>query len=196
MIGIQFRSCGRCAAFIFRAAPGAVVTRRKEVSRNADSKIGLHKSRSTSMPVENEELLACDGCGASIYPEHIRNGAANRVAGKMLCAHCQTERHAPQSHNAHNDGHAAHPPGAGAHHEHPHAPTHSFQRALLGEGHGATRCRTFHCRLNDTSIHMMNDQINEWADHHGDVEIKFASSSIGTVEGKHSEPHLFVTVFF
>jgi hypothetical protein len=42
----------------------------------------------------------------------------------------------------------------------------------------------------------MCEQINEWVDSDDGIEIKFATSTIGVVEGKHVDPHLIVTVFY
>ncbi len=72
----------------------------------------------------------------------------------------------------------------------------ALQRQLLPDSPNATRCRTFHCKLNDASMAHMNEQINEWADTDEGVQIKFATSCIGVVEGKHVDPHLIVTVFY
>jgi hypothetical protein len=60
----------------------------------------------------------------------------------------------------------------------------------------ATRCRTFHGKLNDASLAYLDNQINEWIDANPDVGIKFANTCIGVVEGKHAESHLIVTVFY
>ncbi len=73
---------------------------------------------------------------------------------------------------------------------------HRFRRALAPESPHATRCRTFHAKLADAAIVHMNEQINEWVDANDDVAVKFATSTIGVVEGKHSDPHLIVTVFY
>lgn len=72
-----------------------------------------------------------------------------------------------------------------------------YQRPLDPNSPYATRCRTFHCKLNDASVAHLNEMINEWADGQQDVRIKFANTCIGTVEGKSSsDPNLFVTVFY
>lgn len=71
-----------------------------------------------------------------------------------------------------------------------------YKRSLQKGVPVATRCRTFHCKLSDASFANLNDQINEWADGNDDVEIKFAISNIGVVEGKHADPHLIITVFY
>ena len=78
---------------------------------------------------------------------------------------------------------------------------------LLDEGHykrplnppelpGATRCRTFHAKLNDGAVAYMNNQINEWADENPEVSIKYAASTIGVWEGKKADPHLILSVFY
>jgi len=71
-----------------------------------------------------------------------------------------------------------------------------YERPLLRGTSSATRCRTFHCKLTDASFKHLNDQINEWLDQNEDIEIKFALSNIGVVEGKHADPHLIITVFY
>jgi hypothetical protein len=73
---------------------------------------------------------------------------------------------------------------------------HRYKRPLLRDSQSATRCRTFHCKMTDASFQNLNEQINEWADENEDVEIKFAVSNIGVVEGKHADPHLVITVFY
>jgi len=75
-------------------------------------------------------------------------------------------------------------------------PERHYNRALLRGPHGATRCRTFHCKLTDASFQHLNDQINEWVDQRDDIEIKFAVNTVGVVEGKHADPHLIVTIFY
>ncbi len=74
--------------------------------------------------------------------------------------------------------------------------TSHLRRALVESAEVATRCRTFHAKLNDASLSYLDNLINEWVDSNPDVGIKFATSSIGVVEGKHAEPHLIVTVFY
>jgi len=71
-----------------------------------------------------------------------------------------------------------------------------LRRPLLKGSPNATRCRTFHCKLADGPIAYMNEQINEWVDSNDDIEIKFATATIGVVEGKHVDPHLILTVFY
>ncbi len=74
--------------------------------------------------------------------------------------------------------------------------TSHLKRDVNQTGSGATRCRTFHAKLNDASLAYLNNQVNDWVDSDESIEIKFATSSVGVVEGKHAEPHLIVTVFY
>lgn len=71
-----------------------------------------------------------------------------------------------------------------------------FRRPTFHNASVATRCRTFHCKLNDVSIGHMDRVINEWVDSDDDIEIKFATSTIGVFEGKHSDANLIITVFY
>jgi hypothetical protein len=74
--------------------------------------------------------------------------------------------------------------------------TSHLKRQLLEAGKGATRCRTFHSKLNDPSLANMDERINEWVDSSDNMVIKFATTTVGIIEGKHAEPHLIVTVFY
>ena len=71
-----------------------------------------------------------------------------------------------------------------------------YKRPLNITGKGATRCRTFHIRLSDKAMKYLDEQINDWTDQNPDIEIKFANTVIGEVEGKKIEPHLIVTVWY
>jgi hypothetical protein len=77
-----------------------------------------------------------------------------------------------------------------------HVTERKYHRELLKGSAAATRCKTFHCKLADGPIAYMSDQINEWVDSDESIEIKFATSTIGVVEGKHVDPHLIVTIFY
>jgi hypothetical protein len=79
----------------------------------------------------------------------------------------------------------------GAHHDS------NLKRALAGSQEGATRIRTFHCKLTDAGLANMDDIINEWLDGHPDIYIKSCTSSLGVFEGgKVKEAHLFICVFY
>jgi hypothetical protein len=170
---------------------------------------------STSPDNRDTELQTCDGCGATVYPEHIASHKAERVGKRLLCRHCYQEAVATQQ--------IASPLGSGddpiqidedLESPGPGGSTitafgqqggisfeqasyrEDFKRALNPEARWATRCRTFHAKLNDASIAHMNDTINDWVDSREDITIKFVASNVGVVEGKHNDPHLIVTVFY
>jgi len=71
----------------------------------------------------------------------------------------------------------------------------ALKRPLNVTGQGATRSRTFHTKLNDAALAIMDQSINEWVDQNG-IEIKCVTSCIGTFEAKKPEPHLFLTVCY
>jgi len=73
--------------------------------------------------------------------------------------------------------------------------TSGLKRTLL-KGAAATRCRTFHSKLSDAAVAYMNNQVNEWIDSNPEIEIKFATSTIGVFEGKHAEQNLIITIFY
>ncbi len=41
--------------------------------------------------MSSEKTESCQGCGATVYPEHLETGIAKRVDGKLLCSHCVKE---------------------------------------------------------------------------------------------------------
>ena len=167
-----------------------------------------------------EVLEFCARCGATIYPEHIQSRKAERIAGKLFCIHCTRESaggHAPPLHagaeTPHENGAAAEevtvnapesdaaPPAAPrktaiAFDRPTAARLTNLQRPLDPASPLATRCRVFHCRLSDASVRNMEEQINEWVDSQDDIRIKFSTSSVGSVDGKSNDPHLFVTLFY
>lgn len=70
-----------------------------------------------------------------------------------------------------------------------------FKRPLNNNGVGATRCRIFHSKIQENPLLHMETMINDWVDEEG-IEIKHIGQSIGTMEGKRSEPNLLVTVWY
>ncbi len=169
--------------------------------------------------MENKEevLKSCDECGATIYPEHLQKHAAELYDNRLLCPHCLKEQK-EAAETARKAGASDTPIALVTEEEEvdPSKPSASiqafgggvgargtaavterdWQRPLIADSRNARRCRTFHCRLTDASFIHLNEQINEWADGQDDVEIKFALSNVGVVEGKHTDPHLIVTVFY
>jgi len=175
-----------------------------------------------------ENVKQCEVCGASIYPEMLKKGAADFLAGRLLCPHCLQEKRriaavnpaaafAPDTPTVDDDEPIAlaieeeedESSGTGTHiqafgggvaerttYGTP-AMGGELQRPLLRNSPNATRCRTFHCKLTDSSMAHMNQAINQWVDANEDIEIKFATSCIGAVEGKStSDQHLIVTIYY
>lgn len=170
------------------------------------------------MASEDVAVLVCDQCGATVYPEHLKQHKAQKIEGRLLCPHCLIEVSAPPPPVATGapgdptevpvqlvDDEAEEEAAEAASQIRQFGASFSFdggaredgfRRALLPDARNATRCRTFHAKLTDASLAHLNDTINEWVDAHADVQIKFVSSNIGVVEGKHADPHLIVTVFY
>ena len=71
-----------------------------------------------------------------------------------------------------------------------------FTRPTNVTGTGATRIRTFHVRLSESAMQFLDDHINEWMDDNPDVEVKFATTSIGLFEAKRAEPHLIINIWY
>ncbi|MDG2199838.1 MAG: hypothetical protein P8K80_01480 [Phycisphaerales bacterium] len=51
-------------------------------------------------------------------------------------------------------------------------------------GIGAIHCRSFFTKLNQDAVAYMDQSINEWLDENPQYEVKFVSSTIGTMRGK------------
>ena len=47
--------------------------------------------------MSNVEASNCEGCGASVYPEHLESGIARYMNGKLLCAHCLKDEESADS---------------------------------------------------------------------------------------------------
>ena len=162
----------------------------------------------------DEVTSVCGACGSSVYKQHLDSGIARHVGGKLLCSHCLKEQEEQKSgddvfepiefdddddissdssvedlsssriHSATSMGRAA------AWDES------KFKRPLQPGIDGATRCRTFHCKLSEGALEFMMNQINEWLEANEEIVIKFSNSSIGPFEGKHTEQNIIITVFY
>jgi hypothetical protein len=71
----------------------------------------------------------------------------------------------------------------------------SWTRTPNTTGQGAIHVKTFHCKLTEDAVAYMDQTINEWLDAHPQYEVKFVSSTIGTLTGKLKEPALFCQVW-
>ncbi len=164
-----------------------------------------------------EVLRTCDGCGASVYEQHLKNGIARKMNGKLLCGHCVAElKDAPGGGGDEADddelapiefdndeGHATAEMTSTRIHKTAESALGAkawddskYKRPLDPRGVGASRCRTFHCRISQGAVDFLNAQINEWLDENKDITIKSSNTVIGMFEGKHTEPNLIVTVFY
>ena len=70
-----------------------------------------------------------------------------------------------------------------------------WNRSPNTTGTGAIHVRTFHCKLTDDALRYMDQCVNEWLDAHPQYEVKFVTSSIGTLTGKLKEPNLVCQVW-
>ncbi|MFQ5494869.1 MAG: hypothetical protein ACE5EX_05770 [Phycisphaerae bacterium] len=168
----------------------------------------------------SEEVTStCESCGASVYQEHLTSGIARYEGGKLLCTHCVAEYE--ETHDATRGGVTeelapivleGHEDSTDSASEMSSTRIHGmsaatlltsaawnesrFKRALEPQGTGATRCRLFHCKLSEGAVEYVNNQINDWLDANEQITIKFATSTIGMFEGKHTEPNLIMTLFY
>lgn len=164
--------------------------------------------------LKDDSEQTCEGCGATIYKEHINTGIARHQNGKLMCPHCVEEAEAESSGGAgfepieFDDIDEREESAADLTESRVHGMSESvlgeagawdtsqFSRAADPGARVATRCRLFHCKLTTGALAYLNNQINDWIDKDPQITIKFSSSTIGQFEGKHTEPNLIVTLFY
>ena len=166
---------------------------------------------------EAQAHSTCSNCGAEIYPEHLDSGIARYEGDKLLCSFCVSDYekkhdlgasgdHPLETIALQDDDDDMSPAASGKTRIHgissgmfgaQHAwDDGRFKRSADPKGLGATRCRTFHSKLNDGSIEYMTNLINEWLDGNPNITVKFATTTIGPFEGKHVEQNLIITLFY
>lgn len=154
-----------------------------------------------------EEFHVCDECGATIYPEHLEKHTAESRADRLLCPHCvRSAQPAGDDETVQlldDDpkprvvgGKSTRITTIGGAFDSASEQQQKFKRNVLQGTDHATRIKTFHCKLSDNSFRALDRQVNEWIDEHPEVEVKFALSTIGVVEGKHADPHLIINLFY
>ncbi len=158
--------------------------------------------------VDSEVLVTCAACGASVYREHVHRGLAGMWGGQMLCPACLKPKREGVAPPAAPETGSSIPLAAP---EAPAAPPSEESPAAAPEtetmepateessgttGTGARHVQTFHAKLSEAALRHMDDQINNWLKHHPRIEVKFANTTVGVFEGKHSEPNLIVTLFY
>ena len=164
-----------------------------------------------SATTQTEPVQICAQCGASIYSEHIAQGLAKQVEGKFVCNYCLAEPVAAEALAGAGDAESLTlvdetPAEDGKEKSSAYGfsgtgvalnqVSMGYKRALNPSARVATRIRMFHARLSEGATRNMEDQVNGWLDANPDVTIKFAETTVGTWEGKHSEPNLILTVFY
>ena len=70
-----------------------------------------------------------------------------------------------------------------------------WQRTPNVTGTGAIHMKTFVAKLRLDAMDNLDDQVNEWLDNHPEYEVKFVTTTIGTLKSKLSEPALFMNVW-
>ena len=167
--------------------------------------------------MSEEHVRECEACGASIYREHLDTGIAGYWENQLLCAHClQGKEKASGAFDGGGGGEdletIALVDDEPEKEQQPSATqvrgmsetqlgvgtfdVSGLNRAPEPDNPCATRCRTFHAKLNDGAIAYMNREINEWVDGSENIRIKFVTSIIGVYEGKRADPHLIITLFY
>ncbi len=70
-----------------------------------------------------------------------------------------------------------------------------WNRSPNTTGVGAIHVKTFHAKLTGDALEYMDQCINEWLDAHPQYEVKFVSSTVGTLTGKLKEPNIICQVW-
>ena len=159
--------------------------------------------------VNSEILMTCATCGASIYREHVHRGLAGMWGGQMLCPACLKPKREPTAAEPVSEANDSIPlapmegPVPGDAVESPSAPQPdtmvdepASHEASVETGSGARRVRTFHAKLSEAALRHMDEQVNAWLKGTPTISVKFANTTVGIFEGKHSEPNLILTVFY
>jgi len=167
----------------------------------------------------DEATSTCDSCGASIYKQHLDSGMARYEDGKLMCKHCVEEYERSHDSALGGAGAVEFEPiqfegeddtqvtldlsESRIHGATSDSLVHKaiwdegrFKRPLDPAALGASRVRFFHSKLSEGALDYMNNQINDWLDSNEHISIKFCTATVGLFEGKHSEPNLFLTLFY
>jgi hypothetical protein len=70
-----------------------------------------------------------------------------------------------------------------------------FKRQVVNTGTGAVRCHIFHCKVAESSMEHMENQINVWLDDEN-IDVKHIGHLVGALEGKHTEPNIIVVIWY
>lgn len=130
----------------------------------------------------------CDECGASILQEHLDHAKAGMWAGKMLCPACLKDRRERDVASGAESQNSQIERGFGM-------PWTSMPTTDAPTT-GARHLRTFHAKLVEGAIRHLDEQVNTWLENNPEIQVKFAQTTIGLWEGKHTEQSLILTVFY
>jgi len=70
-----------------------------------------------------------------------------------------------------------------------------WQRTPNVTGKGAIHVKTFVTKLRLDAIDHLDTQVNEWLDNHPEYEVKFVTTTIGTLFGKNKEEAMFMNIW-
>ncbi len=163
--------------------------------------------------MSSEKTESCQGCGATVYPEHLETGIAKRLDGKLLCSHCVKEEETkasgvldvlepiPLDDDDIGGTRVEMSDSVVALTSDKLNKTSAwddsrFRRKLDPSAPGAIRCRLFHAKLSEGALEFLNNQVNEWLDQNDQITVKFVNSTIGQFEGKHTETNLILAIFY
>lgn len=62
-------------------------------------------------------------------------------------------------------------------------------------GNGAIHVKTFVTKLRLEAVEHLDTQVNEWLDAHPEYEVKFVTTTIGTLFGKNKEEAMFMNIW-
>lgn len=70
-----------------------------------------------------------------------------------------------------------------------------WQRKPNVTGTGAIHVKTFVTKLRLDAVDHLDTQVNEWLDSHPEYEVKFVTTTIGTLFGKNKEEAMFMNIW-
>lgn len=70
-----------------------------------------------------------------------------------------------------------------------------WQRTPNITGKGAIHVKTFITKLRLDAVDHLDTQVNEWLDAHPEYEVKFVTTTIGTLFGKNKEEAMFMNIW-
>ena len=70
-----------------------------------------------------------------------------------------------------------------------------WQRTPNVTGQGAIHVKTFVTKLRLDAVDHLDTQVNEWLDNHPEYEVKFVTTTIGTLFGKNKEEAMFMNLW-